>query len=288
MSEHKDFCGTDRGYRQHLKKREPTNCGRGCREAHGRAVKARLVFRGQTFTSPARAAAHAAGLRASGMAGRAICDAAGICPDTLISLGTRPRILRTTEARILAVKPVLSDQTMIPRVGTTRRIRALLRMGWPHGAMSAECGSNTAVLLHARADAVTVRVARAVAEMYDRLWMKQGPSRSTALRAARLGHPAPLAWDDDTIDDPDVKPVVDAPAADEVDEIAVERFMAGTLRDRPNFTASPERVEAVRQLAAYGLSDHEIGQRVGMTATNVGQFRLRRGIPSAASKGTAA
>jgi hypothetical protein len=53
-------------------------------------------------------------------------------------------------------------------------------------------------------------------------------------------------WEGVDIDDPDAEPLplVD----DDVDEVAVERIIAGTLRP-PRHARSPERIEAIRQLA---------------------------------------
>jgi hypothetical protein len=69
----------------------------------------------------------------------------------------------------------------------------------------------------------------------------------------------------------------------ELDEIAVERFMTGTLR-LPKNARSPERLEAIARLAARGMNDTEIGERVGLEANTVGQLRLRNNITSGVSR----
>lgn len=65
----------------------------------------------------------------------------------------------------------------------------------------------------------------------------------------------------------------------ELDDIAVERFMNGTLR-APENARSPERIEAVRRLASRGLDDTVIGDRVGLTNHAVMKTRHRNGITS--------
>jgi DNA-binding CsgD family transcriptional regulator len=64
---------------------------------------------------------------------------------------------------------------------------------------------------------------------------------------------------------------------DELDEVAVARIMAGTLRP---IARAPERVEAIRQLAASGLNDREIGALIGISADAVLKTRKRNGIPA--------
>lgn len=64
-----------------------------------------------------------------------------------------------------------------------------------------------------------------------------------------------------------------------VDEIAVERLMAGTLH-LPINTKGAELREAVRRLAAVGVSDDVIGQRVGRSSATVCKMRSRLNIPN--------
>ena len=47
---------------------------------------------------------------------------------------------------------------------------------------------------------------QAVADLYDRLSMTPGPSQEARDRAKRKGWRPPLAWDDDSIEDPEAKP----------------------------------------------------------------------------------
>ena len=74
--------------------------------------------------------------------------------------------------------------------------------------------------------------------------------------------------------------------AAELDQIAVARLMDGTLR-LPVNAKSPELVEAVRRLAARGLPDTAIGERVGRDTGAVLMIRHRNDIPTPPRPGTA-
>ena len=70
--------------------------------------------------------------------------------------------------------------------------------------------------------------------------------------------------------------------AAELDEIAVARIMAGTLAvpAGPNARYGAELAEAIRRLAARGLDDTHVGERVGRSKDAVTQIRTRNGIPA--------
>jgi hypothetical protein len=202
------------------------------------------------------------------------------------------RIAAHAASRRAAAGQTHADPGMwVPRCAVARRIEALQAIGHSVTEIARAAGMtkqavrdfrlrNSPVVHHATA-------AKFIA-VYDHLWDKPATGKyadRTRRWAASQGFAPPLAWDDDTISDPDAVPLLDvSTGSSEPDEIAVERFMAGTLRDKVNANASPERVEAVRRLVARGYSDYEIGRRLGMTATNVQHFRDRRGIPSGASR----
>lgn len=107
------------------------------------------------------------------------------------------------EMRRARLGPLLLDAT-----GTQRRLLALYRMGWDWRQIGDRLGMdnrNVATLATVRRQ-VTARRARQVAIVYDELSMTPGPSTRAVRHAERMGWPPPLAWDDDTIDDPDATP----------------------------------------------------------------------------------
>lgn len=82
---------------------------------------------------------------------------------------------------------------------------------------------------------------------------------ANAKRAAlRHGWLPPLAWDDDTIDDPAASPAVPEDDTD-IDPIAVARAIAGD--PSPTMTRR-ERAEAVRQMHESGLTAQQVGERL--------------------------
>ena len=128
--------------------------------------------------------------------------------------GDQPRVQRATAARVARLSPgdVYANQSTghVPRVGAARRVQALLAMGWPHHALGAAGIVNSAQIIGASGDLITVQRWRQVRDVYDRLSMTPGPSPETRGWAAKLGYPPPLAWDEEGIDDPTAMPGHDA------------------------------------------------------------------------------
>lgn len=94
-------------------------------------------------------------------------------------------------------------------IGTARRLRALMAIGYTQGQLAAELGvdqSWVSKLMRNSRGRVNVDTHQRVVELYDRLSMTPGASAQAREKAHRNGWPPPLAWDDDTIDDPDAQP----------------------------------------------------------------------------------
>lgn len=98
-------------------------------------------------------------------------------------------------------------------IGTQRRIRALMAAGWGLRKIADHMGITKSAVGRLCRDPlprVTILLAMRVRAAYDALW--RGPDHCdrgvmrTRLYAARRGWAPPLAWDDDTIDDPDARP----------------------------------------------------------------------------------
>lgn len=159
---------------------------------------------------------HIDGLVQAGASQASIARAAGISPEVISKLLRQPRptVQIGTQTRILAV--TLDDVMrrpdrlgFVPAVGARRRIQALLAMGWPHRTITEHMtgvGQISAVALHQRGKWIARATHDAVVAAYDALSMTPGPSEVSRRRAARLGYAPPLAWDDETIDDPAAQP----------------------------------------------------------------------------------
>lgn len=161
---------------------------------------------------------HIEHLLAQGVTGRAIGEAAGLSPTLVgrltshqqrtVKASTQRAVLAVTLDRIVTRQ---RQQGHVPAIGSRRRIQALMANGWRHADITAALAAagvrthSQLVLLQA-GDLLQRKTADAVATVYDQLWDKRGPSQWTASRALAAGYAPPLAWDDDSIDDPNARP----------------------------------------------------------------------------------
>lgn len=170
--------------------------------------------------------AHVEHLRSCGLGLRRIAAASGVHRSVLVGLmngkpGRAPasKLRPATALRILDVQPTwdnLGDSTVIHATGTVRRLRALVTLGWSQAKLAQRMGitpPNFTTTINA--DRVLVRTARTVRGLYDELWNQAPPedthrdkiAASRARNVARSrGWVSPLAWDDDSIDDPEARP----------------------------------------------------------------------------------
>lgn len=154
-----------------------------------------------------------------GWSARAVAGAAGVSPQTVTRLldPEQTAIYKTTAVKLLAVDPFTlpstpSHQTaepMVPRVGTVRRLQALLFMGWTTKHLYEVYGINPTTL-YQQGRWVTRTTHDKVAAAYRALSHRPGPSERTRARARATGYVSPADWDDI---DHDLEPQAD-PAAD--------------------------------------------------------------------------
>lgn len=274
-------------------------CANASSEYERRRTRQRAYGR-QAYVDAAPVRAHVTALMDAGMGLKRVAVVAGVPYSVLGNLiydthgkrdgqhrGRSTRMRAGNAARILAVQLELAGGARVPAIGTRRRVQALVANGWSItkvGARVDMTAANFCSLL--KRDQVTVATAKRVAELYDELWDAAPPesthrdkiAASRARKYARLhGWLPPLAWDEDTIEIPDA---IEHQVDDlELDEIAVERIMAGTLQLE---RSTPELVEAVLRLHARGLNDRAIGERVGRARDAVLKIRTRAGEKAAA------
>lgn len=100
---------------------------------------------------------------------------------------------------------------MLNSAGTRRRIMGLSAIGYNFTAIARKLGTDKSVVgnLNARMKkSVYPATAEKIRAVYDELSMipplldEDWIAKRTANEAKRRGYPSPLAWDDDTIDDP--------------------------------------------------------------------------------------
>lgn len=157
---------------------------------------------------------------------------------------------------------------LINAVGTHRRIRALMFMGWTQAEIARRLGMKSTKNINdffAHPDVLRTTAER-IAAIYDELSMVQGPSNRIAVLARNRGYAPPLAWDEATIDDPDAKPYRPKKGANPelhmIDPVIVDRALAGE-RVKAN---TAERAEVVRRWLAAGRSLKSLNEAQGWNA----------------------
>lgn len=150
-------------------------------------------------------------LRAQGMNYSDMSRACGLTKTQVRDIALNRRHVRgirpETERRILAMQ---FQSQWINVTGIARRIQALAAIGHRYADIAAEAGLSQRALSHiVRHDVARVWHVHAarIIDIYDRWCMTYGPSDKGRRRAALKGWAPPLAWDDDTIDDPHATPV---------------------------------------------------------------------------------
>lgn len=220
------------------------------------------------LASQEMATAHLRRLVKSGRSLQGIADETGVCRKTVayVHAGNGRPIRATTAGKLLRARSVQDPKAMVDASGTVRRLRALVVMGHSQKTLAAEmpCAfTAVSMLTHGVRSQVTTATDQAVRSMYGRLSMVQGPSRHGQKLAARYGWHGPLAWDDDTIDDPAAVPQTDAPEAGftEGDNV-VDRWLLGesVVLDQAN------RRAVLAHLMEWSPDDvKDIAERLGMS-----------------------
>ena len=154
--------------------------------------------------------------------------------------GPSEKVSRETAELVLAYWPSmddLPDTTLIDATGTVRRVEALAVQGWSRNWVGRQVGMREDNFRKALSKSkVTVGLARRVVAVYDQWWNQDpldhglalNPVSRTRHAAQRAGFYGPLAWDDDTIDNPNAMPMTDAmrPAVTDGANVA-DRWLMG-------------------------------------------------------------
>ncbi|GAB3863199.1 hypothetical protein GCM10028801_30260 [Nocardioides maradonensis] len=152
---------------------------------------------------------HIHSLSGAGWTYNAIADAAGVARSTLFEF-RKGRAGAGVAARVLAVQPqhigkVREANDWVPRIGTVRRIQALLVMGWTHQELSQRLGYKsdraTSMLLANHGLWVFRDTHDRVAHLYRELSHRRGPSHRGRLMALARGYVGPADWDDIDLDE---------------------------------------------------------------------------------------
>ena len=233
---------------------------------------ARLRYRKQAYgtwqptvdAEPVRR--HLETLKDQGISYRMVAEHLGRChtfiTGFMYSLGpNRPRkksVKPEHAALILAVRAEDVTPGFVDATGIRRRIQALVAAGWPMNAITHELALATPANHFTRQKYVHRSTAATVIAGYERLatedphahGVSPGSSKKARNRAAREGWPDPLWWEDmGRIDDPAFDP-----ASAEIDNAR---------------TRAAARRADIAHLAAFGIPEHDIAARLGMSADYV-------------------
>jgi hypothetical protein len=261
--------------------------------AAGRAVhRAQAFGRWRPFVDAAPVREHIRALRASGIGVEQIAMLTDISTSHVRELAEpgrdgNPGVRRVRPETAHQVLRIRVDQAnRAPRshvvaTGTRRRLQALIAVGWPHDELATRLGRSSAGLRRSMlSDSVTVQTAQDVSALYEQLWNRRPPLSTDAQRAsadaarvfaAERGWLPPLAWDD--IDsDSDPRHHNERAKTDDVDEIAIERALAGDGVRLEHLTPA-EQDEVVRRLTERGKSIRDIAHQLATTKRTISRRR---------------
>lgn len=243
-----------------------------CRAANARYAQ-RLardyVYGRRRLVDAGPARVHLAALRDAGVGTRRVGEVTGLGRTAICKVvsGETRRVHPENLARILAVGA--DDRAAgvpVDGTGTRRRLRALVAVGWSQTRLAGRLGWTVANLNRVVVDddrSLQRPLRDAVRRLYDEVWDTAPPAvgpaergavgRATRYAAAR-GWAPPMAWDDDTIDDPAA--VARGPVTSPVCRGGVD-------------------LDEVRHLAAGGAHIGEIARRLGVTVATLDRARQR-------------
>lgn len=250
--------------------------------------RARLYGRPTTtWVDAAPVRAHVEQLQAAGLGWRTISTRAGVSPSVVNALlfgrkrehgrdAPAKRINPAAAEKLLAV-PIptaldLADAAVVDGTGTMRRLQALACLGWSIKRLAARTTVDHQALRGAlHGGQVLARTARAVVDLYEQLWdsppvpdpgnwRDSGGINRTVNAARAAGWAPPIAWDDETIDDPDAMPITDA--VDQADDSVVDEHAVELVLDGQPMTLTGADLEAAAlQLVDRGLDYAAIAGR---------------------------
>lgn len=158
---------------------------------------------------------HVQSLMDAGMSFNAVSLAAGYkSRNALVSALAREKVQRKTYERIMGVslESDTRETRFVDATATRRRLQALMVIGHSSRTLAELLGhgDHSGVLdITNGTPKIRALTELKVAAIYDDLWDKPGPAKRTAGIAKRKGWSPPLAWDDDTIGDPNSTPCGD-------------------------------------------------------------------------------
>jgi len=261
------------------------------------ATRERIYGRWHPYVEAGPVRERITALRAAGIGVERIAQLAGLSVSQIRQLSERsrgdsptlPRVRPSTATRILGVSIETTSRAPGARVdatGSRRRLQALMAMGWPVGGLADQLGRRTnSIQRSMTGESVTARTAQDVAALYERLSNTTPPRATSEQRAAAdaakahataQGWLPALAWDDIDTDPTPTAQIPGPSQRNDIDEIAVERALAGDRISYDDLTAD-EQKEVIRLLTARGASIRDIAAQLSTTKRTVSRRRASVG-----------
>lgn len=216
-----------------------------------------------SLVDPTRTRDHISQLVGRSISMKQIARLSGISADTIgdVMAGRYRTIAIDTQVRVTAIAiPTaphhLSNQGRISSVGTERRLRALVALGYLQYTLAERLGVKptwVSFLTGGGNSCVLVDTARRVEALYNELGMTPGPSDRARRYAEKRGWVVPAAWDEDTIDDPAATPNLGG-------------------------TAAASWLERYEELVELGYRQDVIADRMGIAVESLERSLYRHGI----------
>lgn len=205
-------------------------------------------------STPVRA--HLEYLLSVGMTSSMIARGAGVSKrfvDKTIG-GVTKTTLRPYAAAILTLTPRPNKhQALVMGYPTRRRLEALAVRGWSFPAIATESGISPEYLRYIRTgERVSWNLHCTVADVYDRLHLRDGGNTRAKNWAAREGFAHPFDWDD-------IEDFHESPTAPE------------------QLDSNQYRAEEVSFFRDLGLSESDVAARLGLTLYGLQQWERRNG-----------
>lgn len=233
---------------------------RGLCRKHYTAWRA-TQLRGVVDAAPVRR--HVKALLMCGMTHQRLSELAGVSRVSTIQpllYENRATMRANTAAKLLAVPipdssgPGLGLSRLVRSEGTVRRLRALIAIGYRQDELQGmlRCSApGLSLIMNGGRGLVRVGFAVDVDRVFQQCQLVPRSDVRSINRAKRLGWVPPLAWDEDTIDDPDAEPIL------------VER------------SGDDDWFGTLMELRELGLSDRDAAERMGLKLNTLAS-RLRR------------
>ncbi|BAL87352.1 hypothetical protein AMIS_21320 [Actinoplanes missouriensis 431] len=188
----------------------------GCREVAATQKRARTrqvaygTWQGIVDATPIRR--HLQTLLDAGLSRRDIARAARVSRNAvdLVVSGRQASAQAATAHALLAVVAAPSAATRVSSLGVSRRLQALMAIGWSAAAVAGRLDTNLQQVCKWRyryQDRIAYRHHEAICRLYRELECRPGPSEKAQVHARTLGYAPPICWDDDgDLDDPRARP----------------------------------------------------------------------------------